>query len=228
MKVTTTGLIRSTGIAAVVAGLMFVVIQPLHPADVLASVTTDAWTLIHYATLIMLALFVVGVTGIYASQVEKMGWLGLAGFVVLVIGLLLTAIGGVIEAFVQPLVASSDPAFVQGMLDMVHGHPTDTDLGAIPLVWNAASAGFLGGTLLFGLANFRARILSRWASAVFAVGLFASAPVAGLLGNPRVAAVPIGIGLAWLGYSLWSQRQRSATAPVRDAATPQPDPAAAG
>lgn len=228
MKVTTTGLIRSTGIAAVVAGLMFVVIQPLHPADVLASVTTDAWTLIHYATLIMLAMFVVGVTGIYASQVEKMGWLGLAGFVVLVIGLLLTAIGGVIEAFVQPLVASSDPAFVQGMLDMVHGHATDTDLGAIPLVWNAASAGFLGGTLLFGLATFRARILSRWASAIFAVGLFASAPVAGLLGNPRVAAVPIGIGLAWLGYSLWSQRQRSATGPMRDAATPHPDPAAAG
>ena len=146
MMITTTGLIRSTGVAAVVAGLMFVVIQPFHPADVLASVTADAWALIHYATLIMLALFVVGVTGIYASQVAKMGWLGLAGFVVLVIGLLLTAIGGVIEAFVQPLVASSDPAFVQGMLDMVHGHPTDTDLGAIPLVWNSASACFLGGT----------------------------------------------------------------------------------
>ena len=227
MKITPTGLIRSTGIAAVVAGLMFVVIQPLHPEDVLASVSTDAWAIIHYATLAMEVLFVVGITGIYASQIEKMGWLGLIGFVTLVTGLLLTAIGGVIEAFVQPLVASSDPAFVQGMLDMVHGHPTDVDLGAIPLVWNASSAAFLGGTLLFGIANFRAGVLSRWASAIFAVGLFASAPLAGLLGSPRVAAVPIGIGLAWLGYSLWSQYRRAATAPAVSAQAPAAEGGAA-
>ena len=228
MKVTTSGIIRASGIAAVVAGLMFVVIQPLHPEDVLASVSTDAWAIIHYATLAMEVLFVVGITGIYASQIEKMGWLGLIGFVTLVTGLLLTAIGGVIEAFVQPLIASSDPAFVEGMLAMVHGHPTDADLGAIPLVWNVSSAAFLGGTLLFGAANFRAGILSRWASAIFAVGLFASAPLAGLLGTPRVAAIPIGIGLAWLGYSLWSEGRKPATDPAPDVTAAQPDAVAVG
>jgi hypothetical protein len=207
MKVSTPGLLRTTGLAAVLAGLTFMVIQPLHPADTLASVTTPAWALIHYATLGMLILFVAGIAGIYAAQVERLGWLGLAGFVVLTVGLLLTAIGGVIEAFVQPLVASSEPAFVQGMLAMVHGHPTDVELGAIPLVWNASSACFLGGTLLFGAANFRAGVLSRWASAIFAVGLLASAPVVALLGAPRLAALPIGFGLAWLGYSLWSTRR---------------------
>jgi hypothetical protein len=224
MRVTTSGLIRSTGIAAIVAGLMFVVIQPLHPDDVLASVSTDAWAIIHYATLAMLTLFVVGVTGIYARQVEKMGWLGLAGFVVLVIGLVLTGIGTAIEALVQPLVAANDPAFVESMLAMVHGHPIESDLGAIPLLWNAASAGFMGGTLVFGFANFRAGVLSRWASAVFAVGLFATAPVAGLLGTPRVGAVPIGLGLAWMGYSLWAQGRTSA---ARALATAQDDPAVA-
>lgn len=227
MSVTTPGLIRSTGIAAIVAGLMFVVIQPLHPEDVLASVSTDAWAIIHYATLVMLTLFVVGVTGIFARQVGKMGWLGLIGYVVLVIGLVLTAIGTAIEALVQPLVAASDPAFVEGMLAMVHGHPIETDLGAIPLLWNAASAGFLAGTLLFGIANFRAGILSRWASATFAVGLFAAAPVAGLLGTPRVGAVPIGIGLAWLGYSLWSMGWKRVAEPAADAPGVQPNPAAA-
>jgi hypothetical protein len=221
MKVTSSGVIRSTGIAAVVAGLMFVAIQPLHPDDVLASVTTDAWAIIHYATMLMLTLFVVGITGIYARQVERLGWLGLAGFVVLVTGLVLTAIGSGIEAFVQPLVASTDPAFVEGMLGMVHGHPTDADLGAIPLLWNASSAGFLGGTLLFGIANFRAGILSRWASATFGVGLFAAAPVASLLGTPRVGAVPIGIGLAWLGYSLWSDGRRGVTERAPNALTTQ-------
>lgn len=227
MKVTTTGLIRSTGIAAIAAGLMFVVIQPLHPEDVLASVTTEAWAIIHYATLAMLTLFVIGVTGIYVRQAEKMGWIGLVGYVVLVIGLVLTALGTAIEALVQPLVASSDPEFVEGMLAMVHGHPIHTDLGAIPLLWNTASAGFLGGTLLFGFANFRAGILSRWAAAVFAVGLFAMAPVAGLLGSPRVGAVPIGIGLAWLGYSLWAEGRSRVTQPVPAAAAGNREPVTA-
>jgi len=211
----------------VLAGLMFVVIQPLHPADVLASVTGDAWVLIHYATLVMLLLFVVGITGIYARQVEELGFVGLAGFIVLTVGLLLTAIGGAIEAFVQPLVASTDPAFVQGMLDMVHGHETAANLGAIPLVWNASSAAFLGGTVLFGIANFRAGVLSRWASAVFAVGLFGSAPVAALVGNPRVAALPIGIGLAWLGYSLLRERRERVLMTSPPAGTPHPESAAA-
>ena len=227
MSTNTPGLIRSTGIAAIVAGLMFVVIQPLHPADVLASVSTDAWAIIHYATLVMLLLFVVGVTGIYARQVEELGVVGLAGFIVLTVGLLLTAIGGVIEAFVQPLIASTDPAFVQGMLDMVHGHETAVDLGAIPLVWNVSSAAFLGGTVLFGIANFRAGVLSRWASVLFAVGLFGSAPVAALVGNPRVAAVPIGIGLAWLGYSLLTERRERAPMKAPPATTPQSESAAA-
>lgn len=213
MKVTSRGLLRSTGIAAVLGGLLFVVIQPLHPADVLASVTTDAWAVIHYATLAMLTLFVIGVTGIYLRQAERTGWIGLIGYVVLVVGLVLTALGTAIEALVQPLIAGTDPAFVEGMLAMVHGHPIESDLGAIPMLWNAASIGFMGGTLLFGFATFRAGILSRPAAAVFAVGLFAMAPVAGLLGTPRVGAVPIGIGLAWLGYSLWADGRARAIEP---------------
>lgn len=226
MKVTTNGLVRATGIAAIAAGLLFVVIQPLHPDDVLASVTTDAWAIVHYATLAMLALFIVGVTGIYARQVEPMGWIGLIGYVILVTGLALTAIGATIEAFVQPLVASSDPRFVEALLAMVHGHPIEADLGAIPLIWDASSACFLAGTIVFGIANLRAGVLSRWASGLFAVGLFASAPIAGLLDAPRVAAVPIGIGLAWLGWSLWSGGRQRATEPVADVPTPRREPVA--
>lgn len=226
MKVSTPALIRSTGLAAILAGLMFVIIQPIHPPDALASVSTSAWAVIHYFTLVMVALFLVGIIGIYAHQVEQLGWLGLAGVVVLSIGLLITAGLGVIEVFVAPLLVESEPNFVHGFLGMVGGHPTETDLGAIPLLWNLSSLGFLGGTVLFGAANFRAGIVSRWASALFAVGLLASAPVAALLGSPRVAAVPVGIGLAWMGYSIWSGRRRAVTTPAPDAATAQPAGAA--
>jgi len=201
-------------VAAILAGLTFMAIQPLHPADTLASVTTSAWAIIHYATMAMLLLFVTGITGIYTAQVEKLGWLGLTGFVVLSLGLLLTAAGTAIEAFVQPVIASSSPAFVQGMMDMIHGHPTEADLGIIPGIWNVASALFLAGTLLFGAANFRANILSRWASAIFAAGLVVSLPLATLVGMPRLAALPIGFGLAWLGYSLLTRQRAEAAEPM--------------
>jgi hypothetical protein len=207
-------------VAAVVAGLMFMAIQPLHPEDALASVTTGTWAAIHFATMAMLVLFVVGITGIYTAQVEKLGWLGLTGFVVLAFGLLLTAFGTAIEAFVQPVIASSAPGFVQGMMDMIHGHPTEADLGSIPVLWNVASACFLAGTVLFGAANFRANILSRWASAIFAAGLVVSLPLATLVGMPRLAALPIGFGLAWLGYSLLTRQRAPADEPMATSAVP--------
>lgn len=207
-------------VAAVLAGLMFMAIQPLHPEDALASVTTGTWAIIHFATMAMLVLFVVGITVIYTAQVEKLGWLGLAGFVVLAFGLLLTAFGTAIEALVQPVIASSAPAFVQGMMDMIHGHPTEADLGVIPVLWNVASACFLAGTVLFGAANFRAKILSRWASAIFAAGLVVSLPLATLVGMPRLAALPIGFGLAWLGYSLLTRQQAVAEEAMATSAAP--------
>jgi hypothetical protein len=223
MHPTAAGAIRASGIAAIVAGLMFVIIQPLHPADVLGSVRTDAWAYIHYASLLMLALFVVGIVGIWARQVEQAGWLGVIGVIVLAVGLVLTAVGTVIEAFVSPLLVDSDPAFVNGLLGMVEGRPTDADLGVIPVIWSVSSTGFLLGTLTFGIATWRANVLSRWAAAVFGVGLLASAPIVGILGMPRLAAVPVGLGLAWLGYSLWSERRSPLPAPLPEAATPQPD-----
>lgn len=222
LKVTAPKLIRSAGLAAVVAGLLFVVIQPLHPADVLASVSTDAWRVIHYLSLVMVLLFVVGLIGIYARQVEELGWLGLAGFIVLNLGLLLTAGLGVVEVFVLPLLVESEPAFVQGFLGMVGGDPTGADLGAMPTLWSASSVGFLAGTFLFGIANFRAGILSRWASGIFAVGMLVSAPMVALLGNARVAAVPVGIGLAWLGYSLWADPRGRVSKAVQPTATALP------
>ncbi len=158
MKVTTTGLIRSTGIAAMLAGALFVILQVVHPPETVEAVATDAWAIVHYVTFAMLTLFVVGITGIYARQVEKLGWIGLAGFVVLSLGLLLNIAGAAIEAFVEPLLATSNPGFVEAFNAMVMGTPYSVDLGAIPTVWSAASAAFLAGTVLFGIANLRAGI----------------------------------------------------------------------
>jgi hypothetical protein len=212
---TTSRLINVSAIAAVAAGLLFIAIQPLHPPESLTSVASGSWTAIHSVSLVMVVLFLVGITGIYVSQVERLGWLGLAGYVILSIALFITLIGDAIEAFVQPVLVSRDPAFVQGMLNMILGLPnTGADLGVIPTLWAVSSVCFPGGALLLGAASFRAGYLSRWASAIFAVGLVAAVPLVGLLGMPRLAAVPIGFGLAWMGYSLFTRRRARTTAAV--------------
>ena len=214
-------LTNMAAVAAILAGLTFMAIQPLHPGHTVASVTTSTWAIIHYVELVMVVLFVAGIAGIYTAQVERLGWLGLAGFVVLSIGVLVTGIGAAIEAFVQPVIASSAPGFVQGMMDMIDGRPTGADLGAIPVLWSVASAFFLAGTFLFGAANFRANVLSRWASAVFTAGLVVSLPLATFVGMPRLAALPIGFGLAWLGYSLLTRQRAPADEPMPTGVVPE-------
>jgi hypothetical protein len=225
MKVTTTRLIRASGIAALAAGLLFVVIQPLHPADELTSVVTPAWSIIHQASCLMLVLFLAGVTGIYARQVEKAGWLGLVGYIALSLGLLITAAFTFVEAFIEPILASASPAFVSGLLGAVEGVPSGSDLGALPTIYSISSALFLGGCIVFGIATIRANILPRPAAALFAFGIIVSAPLTAAMDSPRIAAVPIGLGLAWLGYALWSERRSPAAEPLASPVLPQSDQA---
>jgi hypothetical protein len=46
MKITGSNLIRWTGLSAMVAGIIFAGIQPIHPTDALSSVNTGAWAII--------------------------------------------------------------------------------------------------------------------------------------------------------------------------------------
>ena len=65
---TTSTLTRLSAVSAILAGVLFMAIQPLHPPDTISSVATTAWVAIHYVSLVMLMLFVVGITGIYLHQ----------------------------------------------------------------------------------------------------------------------------------------------------------------
>jgi hypothetical protein len=73
-------LIRWAGLAAMSSGILFIVIQAIHPLDVLSSVTTAQWAIAHYVGIAMAFLGLLGIAGIYARQVEAAGWLGLAGY----------------------------------------------------------------------------------------------------------------------------------------------------
>src|SRR5215213_4078039 len=109
MKITASNLIRWAGLSAVVGGSLFVAIQPIHPPEALASVTTGTWAIVHYVGVAMCLLILLGLAGIYARQAEQAGWLGLAGF--LLFGLMwgLTAAFQFAEGLLLPLLATDAP-----------------------------------------------------------------------------------------------------------------------
>lgn len=98
------------------------------------------------------------------------------------------------------------------------------NLGALAVVYQVVSMLYLVGNLLFGIAIFRARILSRWA----AVLLVLSGPVALTMGVlfshqiARLAAVPMGIALVWLGFALFFERRAPALETVSGKISPLP------
>lgn len=208
MTITASSLIRWAGLSAVVAGIIYAGIQPIHPPDVLASVNTTAWGIITPVKTVMALLFLLGMTGLYARQVKETAWLGLAGFLLFGLSWALNLAFIFAEAFIMPPLASAAPKFVEGFFGIVNGHPTLMNLGLLPAIYALVGVLYLLGGLLFGIATFRAGILPRWAGGLLA-GTALLTPLAAMLPHAiqRFAAVPVGIALAGLGYALWSERR---------------------
>ena len=223
MKITAPKLIRWTGIAAMLAGIIFAGIQPIHPTDALSSVNTTAWAIITPLKTVMCLLFLLGLTGIYARQLEKVGWLGLAGFLLFSLSWAVNLVYIFAEAFILPPLATAAPKFAQDFIfGVITGRATESNLGALPTIFALNGIFYLLGGLLFGIATFRAGILSRWAAGLLAVTAVLT-PLAALFPHEiqRYAGIPVGVAVAWLGYSLWSERREHASEPVPGKVSPQ-------
>jgi hypothetical protein len=216
MKITASSLIRWSGLAAMAAGIIFAGIQPIHPPDVLSSVTTSAWAIIMPLKLAMCLLFLIGITGIYARQVERAGWLGLAGFLLLILCWWLQTGYVFAETFILQPLATAAPQFVESFLGLASGSPGEMNIGALVAAYAVVGILYMLGGLLFGIATLRAGILPRWPAGLLAVAAVLT-PAAALLPHAiqRLAAIPVGIALAWLGYALWSERREQTPDSVR-------------
>lgn len=224
MKITSSNLIRWAGLSAMAAGIIFAGIQPIHPPDELASVTTNAWAIITSFKTAMCLLFLVGIVGIYARQVNKAGWLGLAGFLLLIVSWWFQTAYVFAEAFIFPPLAASAPQFVDSALGTIaRSQPSAVDLGALPIIYSlGVGVTYMLGGLLFGIATFRAGVLPRWPAGLLAAAA-ALTPLAVLLPHAiqRLAGIPVGLALAWLGYALWTERRDRAVEAVAGRTSPQ-------
>lgn len=209
IPITSASLIRLAGLSALLGGLCYVVVGIFHPANVAASVTTTRWEAVHIIACAMSFFGLVGLAGIYARQAVKAGWLGLVGYVLLSLWLVLIMGFSFVEAFILPHLTTAAPTLADDWMRMFNGGTSQIDLGALPTLWTLTAPLYIGGGVLFGIATFRARILPRGAAVLLALGT-ALAPVGGLLSlsaQPKTA-IPVGLALAWLGYALVTERQK--------------------
>jgi hypothetical protein len=211
-----------------VAGIIFALIQPIHPPDVVASVDTSAWAIITPLKTAMCLLFLIGITGIYAGQVNQAGWLGLAGFLLSFVCWWLQSSFVFAEAFLAPPLASTAPGFVDGLLGISWGHTGSIDLGALPGLYGLLGILYMLGGLLFGIATLRAGVLPRWPAGLLAVAALLT-PAAALLPHAiqRLAAIPVALAIAWLGYALLTERRARASESAPGTGSPQPGQIAA-
>jgi hypothetical protein len=221
MKFTSDHLIRAAGLSALIAGICYVLVGIFHPANIPSSVTGARWEIVHVFACAMCVFGILGMTGLFARQAAKTGWLGLVGYLMLELWLVLIMGFSFVEAFILPHLADTSPAFVQAWMGMFNGPAGTFNLGVLPTVWTLTAPIYILGGLLFGIATFRAAILPRWAGALLALSTLL-APVAAFLPNgaqPKMA-IPMGVALTWLGYALWTEQRTHPLSPAsRESAT---------
>ena len=205
MTITPNLLTRWAGIAAAAAGAIFIAVQINHPQLNPTSIQTTDVYIRDSLKVLMAALALAGITGMYLNQVRKHGLLGLVGYVVFAVGYLGIMCVTFAAAYVLPEVATSNPGFVNDAIVVNTSRGTmHGDIGAFATAIKVGGFAYLVGSLLFGIALYRARVLPRWASALLAVAGLATAALS-LMPDAlyRLLAFPNGIAMIALGYSLW-------------------------
>src|SRR2546430_9509192 len=129
MTITSTTLFRAAGAAAALAGLIFIGVQINHPyLDATSITSTDAMTR-DSLKMLMAALALAGITGVYLRQVTKIGMLGLLGYVLFAAGYLSMLGTEYVAALVLPSIAHSATPYVSDVIAAAVIRPSTDDIG---------------------------------------------------------------------------------------------------
>lgn len=228
MQITTTKLTRAAGLAAVAAGTLFIAVQVKHPEITLDFVQSTQWTVRQGMKIAMATLALAGIAGMYLRQVRQIGVLGLVGYLLFTLGYLAMLCVETIALVVTPAIAQSSPEYVNGVVAVATNSSSTADLGLFEPLNGIVGLGYIIGGLVFGIALYRTGVLARWAAALLSVAAVATlAPLLLPVANQRLFAVPNGIALIGLGWSLWREQRSAAMEPTIPATASQLDPAGA-
>ncbi len=213
-SVSQTTVVRWSGVALALGGVFFAIFMLLHPFDQLEGpvAVRPVWVAAHSFHFLGALFTLLGLGGLYSSQREATGWLGLTGFVLAFIGTAMFVGTGLITAYIWPVIAGHDPSFVEPGGPMFN-HPLTSGVTMAPYIFMVL------GYLLFGAMALRAGALPRWGLALLMAGIVLfSVPVHPVGPVPWVVrvigAVVFGSGLVWLGCALWRRAGQSRPSPV--------------
>jgi hypothetical protein len=223
MTVTSTTLFRAAAGAAILAGLIFIGVQINHPYLDATSITTTNVNTRNLLKMLMAVLTLAGITGIYLRQVTKIGVLGLLGYVLFAAGYLSIFGTEFVAALVLPSIASSAHAYTNDVIAFANNRPATGDIGLMHTEILFTGVTYIAGGFLFAIALFRANVLARWASVLLALGTLATVAVGALPQYERLFALPTGLALVALGYSLWRDQRAPAATPILNPVSPQLD-----
>lgn len=211
MTITSTTLGKAAGLAAVTAGVLFIAVQINHPPMEVASVSTTEWVVRNSMKVVMACFALAGITGMYLRQVRQAGLLGLVGYLLFASGFLVMMAIAFVAAYILPSLVETAPAYVDDVLDVAAGGSATGDVGLFTVANQISGVGYLAGGVIFGIALFRARVLSRWAAALLAAATASTVLLQVLpYAFHRFFAVPTGVALIGLGVSLWRDQRHEA------------------
>lgn len=209
----TTKLIRWSGLALMLGGIALAVHYLTHPPGETAQYAFyPLWVPSHWLGGIALMLIPLGLMGLYARQWEKAGLLGLIGFVLTYVGCTLSAGASIfLSVGVVPFLAA------RGMDSLVDPKGPLFTSSAMQLAVGLGALSLLLGLLLFAVATLRARVLPRWGAwlviltiplgvvALVFILFIGTSPSLQGIGQTLIGGV-LGLGLLAWGWALWSEK----------------------
>jgi hypothetical protein len=198
---TKNALIKISGSMLMLGGLLYMLIQLVHPADELASVTTSLYIAVAVMTSIMSILIFFGILGLYVNHSESMGVFGFVGFVIFDLFWLISMMFSFIEASVLPLLTQSATEFVVGMTGLFSSVAVSVDMGVFPMLAVFSGMMYVFGGLLFGISLYRSRVFSKKLALMLSVSAVLTLTTA-IIPHPwdRTLAIPMGTSLLLIGY----------------------------
>ena len=143
-------LIRWSGLATILAGLLVGLFPLLHPNHDPDSFRSPIWIIAHLLPHVAAVLTLFGLIGVFVRQFSPAGWLGLIGFLTAFVGTALILTQALVELFILPLIGLEVPHLMEG--------PPPPGLGAAFILMALL---FSLGYVLLGIAIMRARVLPR-------------------------------------------------------------------
>jgi hypothetical protein len=143
----------------------------------------------------------IGLVGLYLWQTGqgRFGWLGTAGFILIVVASVVIVLGGLAIVFIDGVLRANEEV----LNDIIHPLEILVMIGAV----------------LFGMATMRMNVLPSGGAWLIIIGalVYLGIKIVGV-GPEWLISVPVailGAGWAWLGHALWSESGESVQQPGR-------------